>query len=524
MRPSLSCVVLLSLCQSVISAPAPSAVPSPAPTTPAHIEDRDLISDVLGDVGDVTSDLNKVLSDLGAGSLVGTAGWSAISSALVPITATKTQTNAASAISTLSAIHAAKPSANLYEFIASIVAEGLTTDSVADALQFVDGILTGENNMNNVNTRNPATPVYPQKACGDAPYSLDEGALRAAIYIPSTFTYGKVPPVILVPGTGNTGYITFQGNFIQLLTGTSYADPVWLNIPGYLLGDAQINAEYVAYAMNYITGISDRNASVIAWSQGNIDTQWAFKYWPSTRKVISNHIAISPDYAGTVLADLVCPDGLPCDPSVLQQQYLGSSNFITTLRNNNGDSAYVPTTTLYSALFDEIVEPQAGTGASAYLNDARRVGVTNNEVQTVCAGLAGGSFYTHEGMLYNPLAFALAKDALTNGGPGQVSRIDTTAVCNQYLATGLNIGDFLLTENAVLVAGLALITYLPKATEEPAISGYALSSVSTCKSSASSTKTSSTLSTKTSSTRTTITSSTKTSSKSTSKMSTSTKR
>lgn len=65
------------------------------------------------------------------------------------------------------------------------------------------------------------------------------------IYIPSTFTYGEKPPVILIPGTGNTGYITFQGNFIQLFTETDYADPVWLNIPGYLLGDAQISAEYV---------------------------------------------------------------------------------------------------------------------------------------------------------------------------------------------------------------------------------------------------------------------------------------
>lgn len=48
--------------------------------------------------------------------------------------------------------------------------------------------------------------------------------------------------MILVPGTGDTGCFTFDGNFIPLLTGQSYADPVWLNIPDYLLDDIQFNA------------------------------------------------------------------------------------------------------------------------------------------------------------------------------------------------------------------------------------------------------------------------------------------
>lgn len=247
---------------------------------------------------------------------------------------------------------------------------------------------------------------------------------------------------------------------------------MWLNIPDQLLDDAQVNAEYVAYAVNYISGITSCNVSVITWSQGGLDTQWALKYWPSTRNVVSNFIANSPDYHGTVLAYALCPafPNLPCPPSIIQQEY--NSNFVNTLRSNGGDSAYVPTTTIYSST-DEVVEPQSGTGASAYLLDARNVGVTNNQVQAVCGGHPAGTFYTHEGVLYNPLSFALAKDALTNGGPGQVSRLDLNTVCNEIISPGLNLEDVIITEESIVIAAVSIVLYPDKVTEEPPIMSYA---------------------------------------------------
>ena len=77
-------------------------------------------------------------------------------------------------------------------------------------------------------TRNPNPPVsvYPKSEL-DAPYSISEQYLRSAIFIPETFTYGKKPPVILFPGTGSTGFLAFSGNFIPLLSGADWADPVW---------------------------------------------------------------------------------------------------------------------------------------------------------------------------------------------------------------------------------------------------------------------------------------------------------
>lgn len=421
---------------------------------------------------------NAAPAPLNLGSALNLDSYTGILSALTTVTATKpTPTSTGQASAVLESIfNTTQTSGALYPEISQLVASGLTTDNVAQALAFVDGVLDGENSDQNNNPRNPNPPAYPKAGPKDAPYDLSEETLRGAIYIPSTFQYGKKgapQPIILVPGTGDTGYTTFVGNYIPLLQGSKIGDPVWLNIPEYLLGDAQTNAEYVAYAINYIYGISNhREVAVFSWSQGGIDSQWAFKYWPSTRNRTTDLVAFSPDFHGTVLANLIAAPGEPLEPSLLQQEY--NSNFITTLRANGGDSAYVPTTTVYSGFFDEIVEPQQGTGASAYLLDARGVGVTNNEVQLVCAGQIAGSFYTHEGTLYNPLGFALAVDAIQHDGPGQMSRLNLAQVCSTYLTPGLDLTDFLLTENSILIAGIAILEDPDKVFVEPPIKGTTL--------------------------------------------------
>lgn len=261
---------------------------------------------------------------------------------------------------------------------------------------------------------------------------------------------------------------------IPLLTGVSYADPIWVNIPQHLLGDIQVSAEYLAYAINYVSAISKhRKPSLISWSLGGSVIQWTVKYWTSARNTASQAITASADFGGTVQAFFLCPGfpALPCDASVLQQER--NSTWIETLRKTNGDSAYIPMTNVYSSLFDEIVQPQTGSQASAYLDDVRHVGVTNNDVQFICPGKAAGSFYTHEGVLFNPIFTGLAIDALQHGGPGQISRLDLATICNQYSADGLSLEDVLSTEADIVQSALNLLLDPLKVYNEPAIASYA---------------------------------------------------
>lgn len=115
----------------------------------------------------------------------------------------------------------------------NLLEAGLTADNAVDLVSVVRGGLTGDNSITNINPRMPSTQIYPSVSSEDAPYDIPEATLRAAIHIPSSFRYGQgAQPIILVPGTGNTGYVTFSGNYIPLLTNSNIADPVWLNIPG----------------------------------------------------------------------------------------------------------------------------------------------------------------------------------------------------------------------------------------------------------------------------------------------------
>ncbi|KAL4866380.1 hypothetical protein BDV12DRAFT_199208 [Aspergillus spectabilis] len=165
--------------------------------------------------------------------------------------------------------------------------------SMEDAYNAIQVTVEGANSPLDAAVRltNPAftgTGIYPSRKEG-------KDDLRAASYIPKSFKYAKdgKKPVILVPGTA---------------------------IPA---GGRQSTSEYIAYAINYISAATNTNVAVIAWPQGNLNTQWSFKYRPWTRDVVDDFIATSSDPRGTVIADSICSllSGVFCTPLIFQLRW-----------------------------------------------------------------------------------------------------------------------------------------------------------------------------------------------------------
>lgn len=195
-------------------------------------------------------------------------------------------------------------------------------------------------------------------------------------------------------------YSEISQNFLILLSQSGDYDPVRLDIPDNSLNDVQLNSEYVAYAINYVSSISgDTSLGVITWSQGSLNAQWAFKYWPSTRAAVSDLVTISADLKGTKSLSALEESILRIfkgtitrlPPSFPQQIF--SSLLLATLQNPTGGSAFVPTTSVYSG-FDMLIQPQIGTSASAYFESDNGVAAADYQIQNVCPGQPAGGNYS----------------------------------------------------------------------------------------------------------------------------------
>jgi triacylglycerol esterase/lipase EstA (alpha/beta hydrolase family) len=181
-------------------------------------------------------------------------------------------------------------------------------------------------------------------------------------------------------------------------------------------------------------------------SQGGMSMRWALRFWPDTRRMVDDVIGFSGSNHGTTALGGTC--SLGCPPADWQQG--ANANFIKALNSYAETFAGISYTEIWTHT-DEVVDPAGDAAhASAALHTGRGR-ITNVATQDLCPR----DIYEHLTIgTVDPVAYALAVDALTHPGPAVPARVPRS-VCSQTMMPGINPLD-LNTYIQVLGAQLGL--------------------------------------------------------------------
>lgn len=270
------------------------------------------------------------------------------------------------------------------------------------------------------------------------------------------------PPVLLVHGTALNAHNTFGWNYHPALDALAIPHCT-VDLPLDGMGDVQLAAEHVVYAIREMARRSGHKVQVIGHSQGGMVPRWALRFWPDTRALVEDLVSLSGSHHGTLDARAICL--APCAPAIWQQR--DDSAFLAALNRDFETLPGIDYTSIYTQL-DEVVVPNLGSGASSRLS-GDPAHVRNIATQAVCP------LNTADHLLVgtsDPVAYALALDAILHPGPADPARL-ARSVCTRLFMPGvdpLNFGFDFLT----LTVGIAnqLVT-APKTSAEPPLKCYA---------------------------------------------------
>ena len=300
----------------------------------------------------------------------------------------------------------------------------------------------------------PGTP-------GGPPFETPQSALAAAFHCYDPVTPSGKPAVLLVHGTSLDAQSNFSWNYVPALTALGW--PVCtVDLPDFGQDDIQIAAEPVVWAIRATAARSNGRIKVLGYSQGGMIPRWALRFWPDTRDLVEEVVSISGSNHGTYVADGACAAG--CPASNWQQAY--DAHFIAALNRDWETLPGIDYTDVYS-WNDEIVQPNVPGDSSTSL--AGGSNVTNVAVQEVCPGhvadhLAMGS--------YDPVAWAIALDALDNPGPADPSRLDPVATCAAAFMPGVDPATFATDYGGMLMVIGGANANSARPTQEPPLKCY----------------------------------------------------
>jgi pimeloyl-ACP methyl ester carboxylesterase len=267
-----------------------------------------------------------------------------------------------------------------------------------------------------------------------APTSAAEAAPSTPAWLdcPSRTSMAKARGVVLlVPGTGSTAHESFSWGYERALAADGFA-VCTTGLPETGLGSLTRAALRVRKAIRLTHRLAGRRIAVIGHSQGAALPVWSVKFWKGSAKRVTDVVGLAGPFNGTQFANNLCASG-ECAP--LAWQLRQGAEHIKALRGAPLPKR-VAVTSIYSR-YDEIVSPAE--------NASPLPGAANFLLQDICAHDPS----EHGLILGDPLAYALARDAITHRGPAVRRRLPGD-VC-----TGTFIPGFEPTTSAIFFQSVA---------------------------------------------------------------------
>jgi pimeloyl-ACP methyl ester carboxylesterase len=228
--------------------------------------------------------------------------------------------------------------------------------------------------------------------------------------------------VLLIHGTGLDAATNWSWGYQPALEARGYR-VCTVDLFGNGLVDAQVSAERVVFAIREVSQAAGGPIGVVGFSQGASTARFALRFWPDLREDVEDLVLLGAPISGTTALEGLCARACA---AALWQVRVGS-RFLAATNTEPLVAPSVDTTSIYTYA-DAVVIPN-DTGQASTLP-----GATNVAVQDVCP--ADASDHLELGTV-DPVAFALAFDALDHAGPADRSRLPSD-VCGTDLLPGLD--------------------------------------------------------------------------------------
>ncbi|WP_310963782.1 esterase/lipase family protein [Nocardioides terrisoli] len=232
-------------------------------------------------------------------------------------------------------------------------------------------------------------------------------------------------PVLLNPATGVTPKQNYSWNYERAFTAQHR---YWcaVTMPQHTLEDIQRSGEFLVFAIRWMHHHTARRIAVLGHSQGGMSMRWALRFWPDTRRMVTDVIGMAGSNHGTTA--LLCGEPVQpaCPPADWQQR--AGAHFIQALNSRAETFRGISYTEIYTHT-DEVVRPNSSPANSSSSLHTGRGRITNVATQQVCPT----DVYEHLTVgTVDPVTYALVMDALTHRGPAKPARVPRTVCARLY--------------------------------------------------------------------------------------------